>query len=216
MKHLLTVHSLHRAITLFMRATIIAAMAGALLASRWMTLFVSSLALFLTFLPAIVRRNYKIYLTSGFELIVVIFIYTSLFLGGVHDYYTKFWWWDVVLHTSSGIALGFIGFLILYVLNEEKKVSATPGVIVLFAFSFAVALGAVWEIFEFAMDQWFGTDMQSSGIVDTMWDLIVDTAGALLTSVIGYLYLKGGKTRVFSGMVDRFVEKNPHLFSKTK
>jgi hypothetical protein len=44
---------------------------------------------------------------------------------------------------------------------------------------FAVAVGAVWEIFDFSMDEPFGTDMQKamfgdpSGLTDTMWDLIV-------------------------------------------
>ena len=47
-----------------------------------------------------------------------------------------------------------------------------------FAFTFALALGNVWEIFEFGMDRLFGLTMQKpmagdpSGLTDTMWDLI--------------------------------------------
>jgi hypothetical protein len=75
-----------------------------------------------------------------------------------------------------------------------------------------MALGAVWEIFEYGMDQIFGLNMQKSGLQDTMWDLIVDALGALLTSVIGYIYLKGGKTRIFYRLVDRFICENPQIF----
>jgi hypothetical protein len=35
-----------------------------------------------------------------------------------------------------------------------------PRFVALFAFLFAVAVGALWEIFEFAIDGTFGTQMQ--------------------------------------------------------
>jgi uncharacterized membrane protein YjdF len=59
-----------------------------------------------------------------------------------------------------------------------------PGFVALFAFVFAIALGTLWEIFEFAMDQIFGLEMQKpmfgdpSGLTDTMWDMIVNAIGA--------------------------------------
>jgi hypothetical protein len=54
-----------------------------------------------------------------------------------------------------------------------------------------LSIGALWEIFEFLMDSLFGLNMQKSGLIDTMWDLIVDALGALVISILGYLYLKG-------------------------
>ena len=56
-----------------------------------------------------------------------------------------------MLHSGSHMALGFIGFLILFTLFEEKKISAKPITIAIFSFCFALAIGAIWEIFEFAM-----------------------------------------------------------------
>ncbi len=46
------------------------------------------------------------------------------------------------------------------------------------AFSFAVSIGTLWEVFEFGMDILFGLSMQKSGVIDTMDDLIVDAIGA--------------------------------------
>lgn len=59
-----------------------------------------------------------------------------------------------------------------------------------FSFCFALALGAFWEIFEFVIDGLFGFSMQKNGLIDTMWDLIVDTLGALIAAVSGYLYIR--------------------------
>lgn len=205
---------IHRIVSYTIRIALLVAIVSAVINSRWTVLFASCLTLFLTFLPAIIERNYKIDLPVEFELVIVIFIYAAIFLGEVHGYYTRFWWWDVVLHTGSGAALGFAGFIILYVLYTEEKIKAKPFTIALFSFCFAVAIGAVWEIFEFTMDNFFGMNMQKSGLVDTMWDLIVDSLGAFLASILGYVYMKGGNTRLFERLIRRFISKNPHLFKK--
>jgi len=163
--------------------------------------FLSGLTILLTFFPAMIKRNYKIHLPIEIEATIVLFIFTGLYLGEVHDYYTLFWWWDVMLHSISGIVLGFIGFLILFVLYDQGKIKARPSTIALFSFCFAVALGTVWEITEFSIDIFIGPYMQK-GPVDTMGDLILDTGGALITSILGYLYLKGGKFRIFEKLMN--------------
>lgn len=172
--------------------------------------------IFITFLPVILGRRFDVKIPHEFELIAVIFIYASLFLGEVHGYYLRFWWWDVVLHTGSGFLLGIVGFLLVYVLNEKKEIHLhmKPGFVALFAFVFAVALGGIWEVFEFTMDQLFGLNMQKSGLVDTMWDLIVDTIGALTISMLGYGYLTTAGTSSFlEKWIENFIEKNPRFFS---
>lgn len=198
----------------FLRITILFAMLGAGWNQRWALLFSSTLILFLTFIPNLFERRYKINLPIEFEFVIIIFIYASLFLGEIHGYYTRFWWWDVILHTGSGIALGFVGFLIMYLLYKQGKIAAKPIWIALFAFCFGMAIGAVWEIFEFSMDQLFGYNMQKAGLIDTMWDLIVDALGALLTSFIGYFYIRGIKTPLFTRLVKKFTKENPKFKRK--
>jgi hypothetical protein len=190
-----------------LRITVLIALVGALLGGKWVVAFTCVMALLLTFLPAIASRNMKIFLPVEFELTVVVFIYLAMYLGEIHNYYTRFWWWDLLLHGTSGIVLGFVGFLILFVLYEEGKVKAMPGTIAFLSVCFALALGTMWEIFEYTMDHLFGLNMQKSGLVDTMSDLIVDLIGALVTSAFGYLYLKGGKPRVFERSMKKFMEK---------
>lgn len=94
------------------------------------------------------------------------------------------------MHSFSAIALGFIGVGILYKMDRKTIIQARPSTLVFFGFCFAVAVGAMWEIFEFNVDQFFGTNMQKSGLMDTMGDLMVDAFGAFLAAMVGYFYIK--------------------------
>jgi len=152
-----------------------------------------------TLLPYVLGRRFRVPLPPQMEMLAVVFVYASLGLGEVHGYYERFRWWDALLHTGSGVLLGIFGFLLVHVMNEHERVALhlRPAFVALFAFMFAVGLGALWEIFEFAMDSAFGTNMQKSGLVDTMWDLIVDTLGAFVVSFLGWLDLRRGEERWF-------------------
>jgi hypothetical protein len=167
-------------------------------------------------LPAILSRRLAVRLPAEFALFAVVFIFAALFLGEIRGYYARFWWWDVVLHTSSGFLVGVAGFLLVYVLNQHERIELhmKPGFVALFSFAFAMAVGAVWEVFEFGMDSVFGLNMQKTGLVDTMWDLIVDAIGALTIASLGYAYMKSGREYFVDRWIDRFIETNPRLFRK--
>ena len=145
-----------------LRLTLVIAVAIGVLNQRWLLVFSTSLVLVLTYLPYFIERRYKIYLPIEFESVIILFIYASLFLGEIRSYYAKFWWWDIVLHTSSSIAIGFAGFLILYVLYYKYRIDSKPIWLVVFAFCFGLAIGSLWEIFEFSMDHLVGTSMQKN------------------------------------------------------
>ncbi|MDA8975014.1 hypothetical protein N9F50_00345 [Akkermansiaceae bacterium] len=156
----------------------------------WSTVFISSLTLILTALPLVFQNRFEIKIPSRFAAAIAVFVFATLFLGEVRDYYGRFWWWDVVLHTGSAIGFGLLGFLGIFMLFEGDRFKAPPIALAVLSFCFAVSIGAIWEIFEFAMDQSFGMNMQKSGLIDTMWDLIVDCIGALVGSLAGLLYLE--------------------------
>ena len=67
----------------------------------------------------------------------------------------------------------------------------SPFYLTLVAFCFSMTIGVLWEFFEFAMDQIFYLDI---GIIDTMKDLLVNLAGAIVFSIIGYSTLKHSKS----------------------
>jgi uncharacterized membrane protein YjdF len=184
----------------------------------WPQAFFVAGIMVLTVAPVIFRIPVEI--PSEIQVVAVIFVFATLFLGEVRDYYERFWWWDAALHTTSGLLLGLFGFLFVYMLNEDRHVDLhmRPAFVALFAFFFAVALGAVWEIFEFAMDHFLGTNMQPatagdpSGLTDTIQDLIVDTLGAAIVSLAGWRYLAHARTSRVDDWARRFIQRNPQLF----
>jgi hypothetical protein len=186
----------------------------------WENVFLTSTVIALTLVPAFLFRRYRVIIPPEFQLISAVFVFLSLFLGSALNFYYRFWWWDIVLHTASGFLLGIIGFIVLFILNQTDRLPAgmKPAFICLFGTTFAVTLGVMWEIFEFTMDRiWPALDMQSqvtgsaAGVVDTMKDLIVDTIGAIVVAMMGYAYLKTGRYSFIADAVRAFLRKNPRL-----
>jgi hypothetical protein len=219
----------HFILTSFIRIVLVVAIFFGFLEGNYFVIFISALTFLLTFVPNIFERTYRIELPAEFQIIILFFIYAGVFLGGAQNYYYIYWWWDSMLHFLGGIALGFIGFLILYVLYKSDKFRASAKWIVIFSFCFALALGALWEIFEFSVDEFLGYNMQKArdldvcpgcdtrlGVVDTMRDLILDSIGALIASVAGYFYLKKGRVPLLTRFVKSFEKNNPKLFRKNR
>jgi hypothetical protein len=77
--------------------------------------------------------------------------------------------------------------------------------------TFSLALGALWEIFEFGLDQMFGFTMQKASNVDTMSDLIVDFLGACVVGFWVYRYLKKDEDGLVKLMIKRFIHYNLRL-----
>ncbi len=190
-----------------------AAAATAAWQGQWLNAVVSVAIIALTVVPTLVARRIQVYVPPEFEALAIVFVFGSLFLGEVRAYYTEFPWWDTFLHTSSGFILGIFGFLLVYVMNQNKDVTVSmkPGFVAFFAFNFAVSMGAIWEIFEYALDETIGSLMQKD-LPDTMWDLIVDTAGAAVMCLCGYAYTRRGTEYFVTRWIAKFVDANPRLF----
>ena len=185
-----------------------------LIAQNWLVAFTGLVVFALSFVPAIVERSAGVHLPVEFTLIVCAFLYAAYGLGEVRGFYEKFWWWDLTLHSFSALVMGMIGFLAIYVFYMTHRVRMEPIYVALVSFCFAVTTGALWELFEFAMDWFFGMRMQQSGLVDTMTDMMVDMVGAFVAAVIGYRYVKGGDSLIADRMVRKFVEGNPKIFRR--
>ena len=155
-------------------------------------------------LPSLLKRTLNLVIPSKMMLLFAVFLYCAIYLGEVRAFYYNVPHWDTILHTLSGAMLGALGFSVINFLNKTDRVpmNLSPLFVVVFAFCFALALGVVWEIYEFTADALLHTNMQKfalesgeplvgrDALMDTMKDLIVDTLGALAMSIIGYISLK--------------------------
>ncbi len=188
----------------------------AMIQTRWSLAFVALATLGLSLVPVLVARWAEVKVPPGFITAVVVFVGATLFLGEVFDFYERFWWWDIAMHGGSAVGFGLIGFVLVFMMFQGDRFAAPHFAIAFFAFCFAVMIGVVWEVFEFSMDQLFGLNMQKSGLVDTMGDLIVDMIGAGLGAASGYAYLKGLQYGGLTGIIDEFVRRNPRFFRKKR
>lgn len=213
---------IHRILIRILLAVMVVEWVLLLIERSWLSLFLVTLIIATLFVPILFRNNMQMEIPVEFHFTAVIFIFASFYLGEVQDFYIRYWWWDVALHATAGLLMGIFGFLLVYILNESKRVelNMTPGFIAFFAFLFAISIGTIWEIFEFGMDELLSTNMQKpmlgdpSGLTDTMWDMIVNAVGAIIISGTGWWYLKKGKRFFVKDWIRKFINRNPRMFQK--
>lgn len=190
--------------------SLIVAMVVSVSLQLWAVLFSSLVTLALSLYSIHLCRTIDFHVPNELITGVVIFIYGTIFLGEAANFYEEFWWWDILMHSGSALGFGLIGVIVLVYIFGRRKVTTHPSMLALFSFAFALAIGALWEIFEFGVDQLFGTNMQKSGLVDTMLDLIVDAGGAVVAAVVGYFYASK-RFELFAPvaeLIDEAVEKS--------
>jgi hypothetical protein len=166
-------------------------------------------------IPGLIQERKKLEVPNKMYFLYLIFLYCAICLGEIRGFYYRVPNWDTILHTFSGGMLGALGFSFISLLNNEENfhLKLTPFFVSLFSFMFAIMLGVLWEVYEFAFDGLLGLNMQKfmlesgeqligrAALADTMEDLIVDMAGAFVMSVIGYISLKYKKGWVESMII---------------
>ncbi len=171
------------------------------------------MATVLLFIPDMIQRRNKVKLPIEYSFAIIIFLYSSLVLGNILDFYGLFPWWDDLLHASMGALFGFTGFIILYMLRLQKRLVTSNFLLYCFAFSFAVTFGVFWEIFEFSVDQFTDFNLQR-GLTnaDTTIDLITDSLGGLISVALGSRFmLHPDGNDLVSRFFQKFFHVNPHL-----
>lgn len=170
-----------------------------------------TLALVLSWVPVLMRARFNFHIPAFLQITATVFIVAHFVLGEVYRFYDYIFLFDKALHMTAGAVISILGFSVVYGFSKTKSgsVRLSPFFVALFSFCFALALLVIWEIFEYAMDSFFGLNMQrwqdvfivdgqiqdapygqGSGIVDTMSDLIVGAVGAAAICFFGGLYVR--------------------------
>ena len=176
-----------------LKIILVAAAVDSIFQKSYFLIFSAIIALIGSVMPAILSKQWKVVLPIELDLIVTSFISAHFVLGELHGFYLRFWWFDLFLHSFSAFIFGLVGFIWSYMLFYTKKIHAEAWFIAVFTVSLAMAVGSIWEIFEYAMDKVFGFNMQKSGLDDTMGDLIVDLIGSSVVGALGYIYMRTKK-----------------------
>ncbi len=100
------------------------------------------------------------------------------YLGVIEKFYGQFIYFDKIVHTLSGVLSANAAYLFLKAKNNKDILLN-----IIFIVSFTFLCAGLWEIFEFTCDIFFSGDAQkvaTTGVDDTMWDIIVAFIGALI------------------------------------
>ena len=167
-------------------------------------LLTALISLAITFVPDFVANKNIMVVPIGLQALFSGFTFGAMFLGEILDFYTRFSWWDTMLHFTSGIMFSIIGYLLFLSFNRDYGIRCrlNPVIVVMFTVCFSITCGAIWEIFEFGVDSLLGMNMQrwqsvmpneqwgalqnvsnfsNPGLINTMKDIISDTLGSVLS-----------------------------------
>lgn len=128
------------------------------------------------------------------EVVFLWLIVANSTLGISLDFYRRFAYYDKFLHVVNPILLTFILFLAVSAFNATARLRISALVLGLVVVLPTLGLSAVWEVLEFIIDRMFGNATQRlptmDPLADTMWDLILSSAGGLAGVCLASLYLQ--------------------------
>lgn len=149
----------------------------------------AGLALAVTLLPAVLRREFDYAMDAG----LVLWISAAVFLHSVGTLgpYQRYHWYDEITHTVSATLIAGVGYASLRAFERHSDaVDVTPPFRTLFVVVFVLAAGVFWEIAEFASETVAGAlgvrgPLVVYGIDDIVSDIVFNTVGGVLVALWG-------------------------------
>lgn len=193
------------AVYFLLRFFVIVVMIIQIFRSNWEGVFVCFLTLFLFLVPFFIDKKLNINLPTLLEIIILLFIFAAEILGEIQNFYGIIPYWDMILHTINGFLCGAIGFSLVDILNENKKLrfKLSPIYVALVAFCFSMTIGVMWEFFEYGVDKVLKYDMQKDKIVTSISSVALNLEGENVPVVIddivstSIFYLEDGTLKGF-------------------
>jgi len=133
---------------------------------------------------------YIIKMNQSLKFVVLTFGFLGGFLGFLLHLYKVTTWYDTFIHFISGI---YSSLVAIYILNKLKLYNKKNILFnILFIILFVLSISALWEVIEFILDKVFNSDMQrkSTGVNDTMKDIICALLGNILFDILFYFEYK--------------------------
>jgi len=190
-------------LSLVIKLILVLSILNAIYNQLWHIMSTNIFLLVLMFLPQIVKK-YEIEIPIALEWALFVFVIFTLFLGRIGG---------IVAPIVFGVAIAFIGFMILAILYSSNQIKKNYFLIILFSFNFAVAFGAILELLKFLLKTLSGHDFSAELYSYTMKNLLFVIIGATIAAIIGLIYMKGciGIRKVAKA----FLKLNPKFLRKT-
>jgi hypothetical protein len=135
--------------------------------------------------PFWIARRYDLYIPAFVRFWGITLITTTLVLGGVEEFYDRYAWWDIMVHSFAGFGCAVIAYIVLAIIDHRRLEHTAPWMLTLCAVALSVAASTLWEIIEFTTDPFIPSVMQPDN-TDTMIDLIGASIAAVAAGLIGF------------------------------
>ncbi|OAQ53755.1 hypothetical protein HTG_05695 [Natrinema mahii] len=178
--------SQERAITRALQLVLLVVVGYGLATGEFTIATTAALALAVTFLPALLRREYGYSMDPG--LVCWIAVAVVLHTVGSLWLYVEFQWYDEITHTVSATIIAGVGYAAFRALElHSDEIDVPPAFRSVFIVVFVLAAGVVWEVLEFT----FGGLVTVYGIDDIVTDFVFNAVGAVLVAIWGTGYVRG-------------------------
>lgn len=153
------------------------------------------LALAVTLLPAVLRREYGYTMDAGLVLWITVAVMLNTI--GSMGLYERFSWYDEVAHMVTATIVAGIGYAALRAFEYHTAEIDVPSEFrAVFIVVFVLASGVLWEVFEFgvpllARSIGVRSPVTVYGIDDIVTDMMFNAVGAVIVVIWGTDYFGG-------------------------
>jgi len=155
-------------------------------------------AILISELPSILKKDLRLVLPVELNFWIVLALFVHV-LGSFSGFYDNLPGWDHLTHAMSASLVAALGFVVVVAIDKyADSISLPPTFLALFIVMFTMAIGVVWELMEYLVDELTGSLLQYS-LEDSMNDMLFDTIGGLLVASAGSYYLTHTSVEHFVG-----------------
>lgn len=193
---------------LLLRFLVILVMVRQIFLHNYWNAFLCILVLIQFLIPYFITKKLKIELPSIFEIIILLFIFSSEVLGEIQNFYGVFKHFDTVLHTLNGFLCAAVGFSLIDLCNNNsEKFNLSPLYLTIVAFCFSMTIGVLWEFLEYSIDKVMLSDMQKDKLVTKISSIWLNPDGKNKAIVVDninktIIYSDSGETVIEGGYLD--------------
>lgn len=193
---------------LLLRFLVILVMVRQIFLHNYWNAFLCILVLIQFLIPYFITKKLKIELPSIFEIIILLFIFSSEVLGEIQNFYGVFKHFDTVLHTLNGFLCAAVGFSLIDLCNNNsEKFNLSPLYLTIVAFCFSMTIGVLWEFLEYSIDKIMLSDMQKDKLVTKISSVWLNPDGKNKAIVVDninktIIYSDSGETVIEGGYLD--------------
>lgn len=144
--------------------------------------------------------------------LALVFMFLASVLGSAYRYYDHVLYWDKYVHCFSGVLGTTLSYLVFCILKKVRY-AAKEDVPLMMVFISAgnIAIAALWELFEYAglvLFDYDGIRHYTTGVHDSMTDIIVCIIGGIFASILIYHRYQSGKENMLTRIYDSFYQVN--------